>query len=66
MDEPTKAHQEDVIGQPWPGPGDQDVIPDQLPDVGDHVRVGLEDLDDGDLRPIDNFGDEPGPVADPI
>jgi hypothetical protein len=55
-----------VIGQPWPGPGDQDVIPDQLPDVGDHVRVGLEDLDDGDLRPIDNFGDEPGPVADPI
>lgn len=64
MDEPKAGHREDVIGQPWPGPGDRETLPGP-PDVGDHVRVGLEDLEGGDLRPIDGYGHDQDPVADP-
>lgn len=64
MDEPKAGHREDVIRQPWPGPGDREITPGQ-PNVGVHVRVGLDDLGGGDLRPTHGYGHEQGPVADP-
>lgn len=66
MDEIRTGFRDDHSGEGWPGPADDELIPDEVGDLGDHVRVGLEDLDDADPHAIDGFGDEPGPVTDRI